>query len=396
MRFSIVCSVAAYLISMAPFAAVARAGSTSSGGGEFITTETNPWFIGDEPVRYCVQSDPDGFSPTRQEINRAVHAVLTNWSETITAMHPIPTNGEILDGNPKNLTTAFVEETCRESTELRFLLGVHNQQTAAILKAYAHYTISFAEQTTFSHTTGRAHGIVWVAADQGRNVYNGPHIPGPFWSNETILYNVLLHEMGHVFGLGHSRTGVMFAGAPADAVMNASDSPYKWSIRGFPMQHWTRTGAAVCGIAGFDDWSYFMNLFQLKYPQEIDACLRTIDQNNLKLAFKAHGVVVGEFPLTITRRLSFAEAVNGIIGNYPPVAPSSDYPWWIAEQSFLPSRVDRVTASTKIGVNDAQILIETSDAGVHLVIGTPDPLSGIFIRESDIIFPKLEVGESTL
>jgi hypothetical protein len=348
----------------------AAAGNSSSGGGEFITTENNPWFIGETPVSYCVEADHAAFSAGDAQIDAAVQEALTTWASTVQALAPIPTGA--IGGQPRSLSTSFVRSPCDASTELRFVFGVHTPEIDELLKQFARYTISFAKQRAFDEATGRAKGVVWVAGDRGASAYMGPHAPGEYWSMGATLYNVLLHELGHVYGLGHSNTGAMNANVPEWSVLGASSTRY--AIEDKLMQQWRRTRHDVCGwldhLGSPADAAFIDRLFGVPDREPARACLHVEASARLRLTVEAGGRVLGAWVLDETGTWPrITTTLDAIVGRYQksPTSSNDEFPW-PEYHAFVPSGSEDVLLHGRIGDQVVRMVVETLDDRVHVIV----------------------------
>ncbi len=174
-------------------------GISSSGTGSVETFETNPWFIGDDVVNYCVQTS-DGISLDGIRVQQVVRSAIEDWVSTLKSVKPEYTGLQLPDGKRKTLSTRFSPQACDETTDLVFKIGVFDAQVEQDLAHLPVRTIGFAQMLQFQHKSGRARGYIWITPDQGPRKY----IDGEgFWKRDNALYAVLLHELGHVFGIKH-------------------------------------------------------------------------------------------------------------------------------------------------------------------------------------------------
>jgi hypothetical protein len=183
------------------------AGTIISGGGVIVGTSENPWFVGKNSFSYCVQRDPT-FSVSEKDLVPAIEKVIDLWSETLQKFQPKNTDSPLLDGKKKGLTLVFRRSAaCSPDVDLTFLFGVINKDVKHVLGNYGSAFVSFVNRTSYSEETGWSKGFLWVAPDLGPNAIKETRTP--VWNNPAVLHNVLLHEMGHVFGLQHQVQGFM-------------------------------------------------------------------------------------------------------------------------------------------------------------------------------------------
>jgi hypothetical protein len=218
-------------LTLATSPAVLLAGGMTSSGGELATDEGNPWFIGDDAVSYCIV---DGhsigqFSVSEQLAAKWISEVLQDWTETIQQFNPSPVN--IGDGKLRNITTKFDLVNRQHSIlpddpqcELNFVLGVpsaHSAIESAISQRWvAKELIAFAKRTDFDLGSGRGRGFVYLSPDIGspefleRYGYHGKKHRPDYWNSELVFKQILAHELGHVFGLGHEAQFIMKQSLP--------------------------------------------------------------------------------------------------------------------------------------------------------------------------------------
>src|SRR5688572_27667822 len=72
-------------------------GDMTSSGGELLTVEKNPWFIGSKPVHYCIIKGED-FSASLNSSKQVIKEAIDDWTRTLSKLNSIPTRFMFPDG----------------------------------------------------------------------------------------------------------------------------------------------------------------------------------------------------------------------------------------------------------------------------------------------------------
>lgn len=199
----------------------ANAGNwTGAGNSEFTTTERNPWFLGKERVTYCIEKSSDFSAPlelARTEITQAIQ----DWVRTLnlfrmSARLPV---GQGTDSSPyldlDDISLEYQERApsangrCPVSTDLVFYLG-DTPPSSPQDTSSDHSLIATSARVRPNGAGSESAGFIWLSPDRNGAGFRSPQRKlGGYWGNPTVLYNVLLHEMGHVFGFPHQKNTVM-------------------------------------------------------------------------------------------------------------------------------------------------------------------------------------------
>ncbi len=179
---------------------LASEGGWTSNGGDTLSTRNNPWFLEDlwikKEISFCIQMGD--FSVSSKEARMAVTKALKDWQQLLKlsefSIKPI-------GSSRRRLATNFrYQSSCDSNTHLKFLFGTYDLQVEKLIKERG-YPVAFAQMIEYDPQDGSGKGIIWLMPDQGDNVYQGKGI-FPFWYLGA-LHPVIMHELGHVFGVGH-------------------------------------------------------------------------------------------------------------------------------------------------------------------------------------------------
>lgn len=194
----------------------------------------NSWFLGDEPVTYCVEVAPGSlFEKTVYE--RTARAAFDDWKafflhygyDEKTIGGP-PWAFRFPDGKPRRLSLDFqVAATCNDPVHQVRIVFSEKPPITPRFETPSGFRYGAVSRGPYDSDTYRTGGTVWV--------HSGKRPRGPSLREESIKH-ILLHELGHVFGMRHNETWVMHAFADEDtfgrkaSMVGRSYDPYLGKI----------------------------------------------------------------------------------------------------------------------------------------------------------------------
>ena len=174
--------------------AQARAG-ISTNGTSFVVDQNNVWNLGAAPVEYCVDTHR-GFPLSRETTRRIVRESFDDWRKFF-VKHGLDRMefDQLPGGRALGLSLEFREvESCGESSErIRFVFGAITPEISKALEHQEH-ALGLTIRGDYDHESLRNGGIVWVRSSP---------------ISESAYKHLILHEVGHVFGMEHDSVYVM-------------------------------------------------------------------------------------------------------------------------------------------------------------------------------------------
>jgi len=195
-------------------------GTVNGGGGGDPMAENNPWFLGDQPIEYCVRI-ASGFPIASDQVRKTIQAAFQEWEQTLGryGLRGQAFAGQFSDGVKRGLTVKAVEvpKCTRPDQQLEFKIGVMDQEVNKHFQAHSKRTVGLAKRRAYNHKTFRTGGFIWIAPQNWIGPTPNP-VPNPVsntisvfpdWTKENWFKAMLLHEIEHVFGVPHVNGTVM-------------------------------------------------------------------------------------------------------------------------------------------------------------------------------------------
>jgi hypothetical protein len=180
---------------MTIFSIIVNAGGmTSSGADQKSMSAGAAWFLGNDPVEYCIEI-AEQQSVNEAKVDEAFHFAIETWRAYMSENTSFPLSEEKPSLN-------FNKVHCKNNPPLKIYIGVINSEIekAKVLfeKPYA-----MAHRISYDMKTRKGTGFIWFAPD-AEKTENFPK-----WNSPYNLQGMMLHEFGHVIGCEHSKNTIM-------------------------------------------------------------------------------------------------------------------------------------------------------------------------------------------
>lgn len=180
-------------------------GGWSGNGGGSRDESDNIWFIGDTSVKYCFSKAPD-YPLNGTQIKSLIEKGITEWVNFFKSYnltnnflaggfaHPRMNSLQFSDGINRKLITDFEYTNNCDEARLQFLFGLENKVITNYKKFATDHPYGLAVRQKYDHKNYAHSGIVWI---------------DNFSKDKKEIKHMLLHELGHVFGMKHDSVPVM-------------------------------------------------------------------------------------------------------------------------------------------------------------------------------------------
>ncbi|MBC85558.1 MAG: hypothetical protein CL677_00140 [Bdellovibrionaceae bacterium] len=295
----------AVVLAFSVYMPMAFGGGWSSSGGEVFRFAKNPWFLKNvSEVTYCVQRDESHFSASKEDILLSIESALSYWRSEM--------NSQPGQNKPGLAQQRFTKKECSETVDIVFKMGFStlSQEEVEFLEDPTKY-IGVAVRKNYDLQQMRGSGFIYIASDSGPKGYaNNGELVERAWRSKKLLDYALIHELGHVFGIPHTGSGVM-SEVFLDQLLNRrfiryfTDNPVQTFIQA-PHEF------EVCQLSG----SFMATFF--KAPASV-ACMRIerkpTPENTWKVSYRQSN----NTPLVELGELKGEEQVSRLMGLRPAV-----------------------------------------------------------------------------
>lgn len=193
----------------------AQAGSGSH-GGDTLASDDNPWALARRSgqVEYCIERDAD-YDFSNAELQDLIEESVSDWA--VFFRKPWLNNGTFNRGAQGKLTLmsfnfSYIENCNNPKDQITFIFGARRfekSEATALLLSSGYPSQNNMPGAAIPYSNEKIGGVVWVAKD---DYTIGSFKPVANNSRKQRLLGVkhiLLHELGHVFGMPHDSVFVM-------------------------------------------------------------------------------------------------------------------------------------------------------------------------------------------
>jgi hypothetical protein len=188
-----------------------NSGDWNSGGGYAITDQFNPWFVQNtKEVTYCIEIDERNFGQTLERSRQLIEEALKYWKAEFALAQPFQhpsDNEQVLLGTQ---TFNYIGAKCAENVDIRFQLGILNPQQKEYLKDPKDW-VGHTARTSYDPVQLKGKGFIYISPVSGPLALDRKDLLQNRWqvANGLILKIVLMHELGHPFGMTFTDHPVM-------------------------------------------------------------------------------------------------------------------------------------------------------------------------------------------
>lgn len=197
----------------------AFAGGWVFGGGDQVGDKYNPWFLySDKKIKFCISIDKKTFSADEGVVQKLVERSLEYWRSDFERLNKLTSINQNITENIKPAIQGFELASCATQPELRFLFGSGSLSIEEKSFLSNFEFVSSSVRTAYDSKKLVGRGFVYIPSDIAEKSFLKPDQVSRPWQIEGLLYRVLVHEVGHVYGVQHSQLGLMRADYPENII----------------------------------------------------------------------------------------------------------------------------------------------------------------------------------
>ncbi len=177
----------------------------TSGGGQLIRTENNSWFIQNtRKVNYCIQIDEQNFGTSLDQAATSIAEAIDYWQRQLMIFNKDAREPD-RDGFFLRLgTQEFQRVECSGEVDLTFQMGTLTEEQRRYL-VDPPALVGIAVRTDYDKKMLKGKGFIYIAPMHGPLALRLESPVRQLWQmgGGKILSLVMIHELGHVFGMSH-------------------------------------------------------------------------------------------------------------------------------------------------------------------------------------------------
>lgn len=199
-----------------PIIGIAGPGGWVSSGGEIFKNAKNPWFVKNtQVVHYCLEYSESEMTLKSSDTQNLIEQALLYWKNEFNEISPIGSGYSLTQkANQAQIANQNFtkDETCNKDSDLIFKFGYSklNQEEIDYLKDPQKF-LGVTIRKVYDEENLKGKGVIFISGDLGSHSYKktSADVIDQAWKYPKLLQYVLIHELGHVFGLPHSGSGLM-------------------------------------------------------------------------------------------------------------------------------------------------------------------------------------------
>lgn len=198
-----------------PLLAAKSNGGWVSSGGEIFKNAKNPWFVKNTlTVNYCIQFSTAEFSLDEAVAIDLVAKSIAYWKDQFNGETVVKVKSPILSSALIDVATQnfIYHNSCDGSEDIIFKFGYKYliQDEIDYLGEPQKY-LGVTIRKNYDEINLKGSGVVYISGDLGVNSYakSSKDMIDQAWQYPKLLQYVIIHELGHIFGVPHTGSGLM-------------------------------------------------------------------------------------------------------------------------------------------------------------------------------------------
>lgn len=170
-------------------------GGWTSGGGELIRDAHNPWFLSNtKEVTYCIQINEREFGQSKEFVRTQIQKAWDFWKIQLNELNYGRFGGT--DFNFALATQNFMETACNRSVDIKFQFATLDSEQKQRMGDLSK-TIAVSVRTDYDSVNLKGKGFIYFNRNQQFPILPWTRVDG------ARALPILIHEMGHIFGIQH-------------------------------------------------------------------------------------------------------------------------------------------------------------------------------------------------